>query len=116
MLKILSGINPLQISGKKMRGDYPNHTLVSFKNKKSQSILLIKHLEIVFEISNQSLLIEKLYHTFIHPFIQSSNRNSKMGIVIYLSAKVNSVVLSSPSLTYSIATISPGWCSLSKLE
>ena len=31
--------------GMKMRGDYPNRIIMSFKNKVSQSILLIKQLD-----------------------------------------------------------------------
>ena len=31
---------PQQLPGKKMRGDYPNRTLMSFKHKESQLLLL----------------------------------------------------------------------------
>ena len=36
---------PQNISGKKMRGDYPNRIKISYKNKETQSILLTKQLK-----------------------------------------------------------------------
>ncbi len=41
LIKILSGINPGRIISEKMRGVYPNCTIMLNKNKESQSILLL---------------------------------------------------------------------------
>lgn len=60
LIKILPGINLRHISGKKLRGDYPNCIIMSYKNKESQSI----HLMIVKKPINYLRLLKNSLYSY----------------------------------------------------